>query len=280
MRSFTHTRLRAALAIAGLGACSIAHALDISGSSTVQPVVEKLVPLYAKRGGEAVTLAGGGSGAGVKNAIAGTSQIGMVSRDLKDDEKAALKNAVIGIDALAIIVNKGNPVSSLSKAQLVDLYSGKIDNWQALGGPDLAVQRVSKEVGRSTLELFEHYTGLLSPDRKKGDKPLISSKAYIVGANVEALTLVGGIPGAIGYVSVGTAHALAEAGMPVKIIPLDGQQPTDEAIKAGSYPIVRPLNLVYTNATPPVQAFLDLAAGQQGQDIVKSLGFLPVGATR
>lgn len=271
--------LRTALAIAGLCTGSVVYAFDISGSSTVQPVVEKLIPLFTQ-GGESVKVTGGGSGAGVKNAIAGTSAIGMASRDLSDTEKAALKNTVIGIDALAIIVNQRNPVTSFTKSQLVELYSGKVDNWSALGGPDLPVQRVSKEVGRSTLELFEHYTGLLSPDRKKSDKPLISSKTYVVGANVEALTLVGGMPGAIGYVSVGTARAMAEAGMPVKIIPLDGQEPTDAAIKSGRYPIVRPLNLVYVNETPSVRAFLDLAQGPKGQEIVQSLGFLPVGATR
>lgn len=270
---------RTALAVAGLCTGSLAYALDISGSSTVQPVVEKLVPLFTQ-GGEAVKVSGGGSGTGVKNAIAGTSAIGMASRDLSDTEKAALKNTVIGIDALAIVVNQRNPVTSLTKAQLVDLYAGKIENWSALGGSDLPVQRVSKEVGRSTLELFEHYTGLLSPDRKKSDKPLISSRTYVVGANVEALTLVGGIPGAIGYVSVGTARAMAEAGMPIKIIPLDGQEPTDAAIKSGRYPIVRPLNLVYVSESPSVRAFLDLAQGPKGQEIVQSLGFLPVGATR
>jgi phosphate transport system substrate-binding protein len=250
--------------------------MEITGSSTVQPIVEKLIPLYTAQGGEAIRLAGGGSGTGVKNAIAGSSQIGMASRDLKEDEKAVLKNTVIGIDALAIIVNKDNPVSGLTKAQLIDLYTGKIDNWNVLGGKDRPVIRVSKEVGRSTLELFEHFTGLLSPDRNKTDKPLISRQTYIVGANLEAITLVGGLAGGLGYVSVGTAQALAQAGMPIKILPLDGILPSDDTIRANRYPIVRLLNLVYRNETPPVAALLALAVGPQGQDVVKSLGFLPI----
>lgn len=254
-----------------------AMALDISGASTVQPVVEKLIPLYTSQGGEPVKLSGGGSGAGVKNAIAGTSQIGMVSRDLKDEEKAALQNKVIGIDALAIIVNKANPIAGLTKAQLIDLYTGKIENWKSIGGQDRAVVRISKEVGRSTLELFEHYTGLLSADRNKTDKPQISKQSYIIGSNLESLTLVGGMPGAVGYVSVGTARSLAQSGMPVKIIPLDGVEPTDDAIKGKRYPIVRPLNLVYAKEIPSVASFLATALSPQGQDVVKSLGFLPVG---
>jgi phosphate transport system substrate-binding protein len=259
-----------------LGLSPTVHALDVSGASTVQPVVEKLIPLYTAQGGEAVRLAGGGSGADIKDATSGASQIGMVSRDLKDDEKSTLKNTVIAIDALAIVVNKGNPLGGLSKAQLIDLYVGKIDNWKALGGPDRPVIRVSKEVGRSTLELFEHYSGLLSPDRNKTDKPLISRQTYVIGSNLEALTLVGGMPGAIGYVSVGTARALAQAGMPVKILTLDGVEPSDDAIKGKRYPIVRPLNLVYTAETPAVKSFLALALGDKGQEVVRALGFLPV----
>lgn len=255
---------------------SMAFALDISGASTVQPVVEKLIPLFSEKGSEPIKLTGGGSGAGVKNAISGASQIGMVSRDLKDDEKTSLQNKVIAIDALAIIVNRSNPLSGLSKAQLIDLYTGKIENWKALGGPDRPVVRVTKEVGRSTLELFEHYTGLLSADRKQTDKPLISKQSYVIGSNLESLTLVGGMPDAIGYVSVGTARAMAQAGMPIKIIPLEGIEPSDDAIKSKRYPIVRPLNLVYTKETPVVAAFLGLALSPKGQDVVKSLGFLPV----
>jgi len=251
-------------------------ALDISGASTIQPLVEKWIPLYREKGGEAVKLAGGGSGAGIKNTIAGTSQIGMASRALKDDEKAALKYTTIGIDALAIIVHKSNPVAALSKQQLTDLYSGKIANWQALGGADRPVVRVSKEVGRSTLELFEHFTGLTSPDRNKNDgKPQISKESYVIGANLEALTLVGGMPGAIGYVSVGTALAMAQAGMPVKVLPLDGVMPSEETIVGRRYPIVRELNLVYKQETPAVTAFIELAISPRGQTEVKALGFVP-----
>ena len=254
----------------------VVSALDISGASTVQPVVEKLIPLFTETGGEAVKLSGGGSGAAVKNAIAGTSQIGMVSRDLKDDEKTSLQNKVIAIDALAIIVNRSNSLSGLSKAQLIDIYTGKSSNWKDVGGPDRPIVRVTKEVGRSTLELFEHYTGLLSPDRNKSDKPLISKSSYVIGSNLESITLVGGMPGAIGYVSVGTARAMAQGGMPIKILPLDGIEPTDEAIKSKQYPIVRPLNLVYAKDSPAVSGFLALALSSKGQEVVKSLGFLPV----
>lgn len=255
-----------------------AFALDISGSSTIQPVIEKLIPLYYEQGGEAVKLSGGGSGAGIKNAQSGTSEIGMASRSLKEEEKATLKHTVIGIDALAIIVHADNQLVGLTKQKLVELYSGKIDNWKQLGGPDRPVIRISKEVGRSTLELFELYTGLLSADRNKGDKPQISKQSYIIGSNLEALTLVGGLPGAIGYVSFGTAEAMKAAGMPIKLLTLDNVMPSVAAINNKSYAIVRELNLVHAKDSPAIAQFIELTLSAKGQDVVKSLGFVPVAA--
>lgn len=130
--------------ICGLSVAASALALDISGSSTVLPVVQKLIPLYNEKGGEPVKLSGGGSGVGVKDAISGKSQIGMVSRDLKGEESAVLKNSVIALDALAIIVNRNNPLTAITKAQLVELYTGKTTDWKTLGGADRPVVLVSK----------------------------------------------------------------------------------------------------------------------------------------
>ncbi len=132
------------------------------------------------------------------------------------------------------------------------------------------------QIGRN-LSLDLPITGLQRPDREKTDKPSISKDAYVIGSNLESLTLVGGLPGAIGYVSVGTARALAAAGLPVKVLTLDGVEPSDAAIRDRHYPIVRPLHLVYREATLTMSAFLALALSPQGQDVVKSLGFLTVG---
>ena len=269
-----------AMGAAGGLFCAGAFALDIAGASTIQPVVDKLIPLYTSAGGENVKLSAGGSGAGVKGAIAGTAQIGMVSRALKPDEAAALKHQTIGIDALAIIVHKDNPLTELSKQQLTDLYTGKIRSWRALGGADRPVVRISKEVGRSTLELFEHYTGLLSPDRPPIDgKSLISKDAFIIGSNLESLTLVGGMPGAVGYVSFGTAEALIAAGMPGDF----SSRSTGSARAPHRFSIAATRSFASSTSSiakkrPPVKAFMDLTLSDAGQAVVKSLGFLPVNA--
>jgi phosphate transport system substrate-binding protein len=253
------------------------HALDIVGASTILPVIEQLQPLIEGATGESLRLRGGGSAAGAKAVLEGDADIGMVSRVLHADERGRLQYELIGLDALAIVVNRANPLFRLSKAELIDIYRGRLGNWQQLGANDRPIVLVSKEVGRSTLELFEKYSGLRSPGRPADDAiPQISARAHIIGANLEALTLVGGLPGAIGYVSVGTAHSLAAAGLQVKILSLDGSEPNERNIADGSYPVVRELNLVFRQRTPQVERLLALLRSAEGIAALRRNGFLPV----
>lgn len=254
-----------------------AVALDIVGASTILPVIEQLQPLIEGATGEPLRLRGGGSAAGATAALSGRADIGMVSRTLHADERAQLQHELIGLDALAIITNRANPLGALNKAQLIDIYRGRLTNWQQLGGSDRPIVLVSKEVGRSTLELFEDYSGLRSPGRPADDAaPRISARAHIIGANLEALTLVGGLPGGIGYVSVGTARSLAAAGMQVKILSLDGSEPNERNIADGSYPVIRELNLVFRQRTPQVERLLTLLRSAEGSAALRRNGFQPV----
>jgi phosphate transport system substrate-binding protein len=254
-----------------------AGALDIVGASTIQPVIEQLQPLIEGATGEALRVRGGGSAAGAAAVMNGRADIGMVSRALHADEQVQLQHELIGHDALAIVANRANPLPGLSKAQLLDIYAGRLSNWQQLGGSDRPIVLVSKEVGRSTLELFEDYSGLRSPGRPAGDAaPRISARAHIIGANLEALTLVGGLPGAIGYVSVGTARSLAATGMPVKILTLDGKEPNERNIADGSYPIIRELNLVFRQRTPQIEQLLALLRSAEGSAALRRNGFQPL----
>lgn len=265
-----------ALLVATLLPAPPAAALDIVGASTIQPVIEQLQPGIEAATGEPLRVRGGGSAAGVATVLAGRADVGMVSRALHADERAQLQHALIGHDALAIIVNRANPLPGLSRAQLIDIYAGRLNNWRQLGGDDRPIVLVSKEVGRSTLELFEGYSGLRSPGRPAADTaPRISARAHAIGANLEALTLVGGLPGAIGYVSVGTARSLAAAGMPVRILSLDGSEPNERNIADGSYPIIRELNLVFRQRTPAIERLLGLLHGAEGATALRRNGFQP-----
>lgn len=252
-------------------------ALDIVGASTIQPVIQQLLPQLGQAVGEPVALRGGGSGAGVQAVVEGRAEVGMVSRALSAEERFRLRHETIGYDALAIVVNRANPLNGLSREQLIAIYTGRLANWRELGGADRPIVLVSKEPGRSTLQLFEDYTGLAGSSRAAaGSAPRISGRAHIIGSNLEALTLVGGLPGAIGYVSVGTARSLAAAGLPVKILTLEGREPSEQRVADGSYPIVRELNLVFAApTTPAVHRLLGVVTGPDGVAALRRHGFQP-----
>ena len=103
----------------------------VAGSSSVSPVMEKLMEAYKKvNTGADVELQESDSTTGMKNAIAKTCDIGMASRDLKDSETSAgLKATVIAKDGITVVVNKENSIDNLTKDQVNNIYRGKITTW-------------------------------------------------------------------------------------------------------------------------------------------------------
>lgn len=251
--------------------------LSVSGSSTIQPAAEHAAQLYLQQYGNAVDVRGGGSGAGVRNALSGISDIGMASRSLTPGELEGVTPVLIALDALVFIVNSANPLESISKAQVLELFSGALRSWESLGGGDSPVVLVSKERGRATLDLFEAYTGLNHPARTEaGSEGKIDAAALEIAANLEAITLVGGIPNAVGYVSLGAAEALISQGMPIKILPLEGVSPTQENLLSQKYPILRELNLLVQEPNERTERFIDLFFDEEMQQFLTRNGFIPM----
>jgi phosphate transport system substrate-binding protein len=249
--------------------------LRISGASTIQPVVQELRPLYQTRYGGSLRIRAGGSGAGIREVLDGAADIGMVSRALRQEEQAQLHYVTIGLDILVVIVNIRNPITAIDRALIGRIYSGEIRAWNEVADYDQPIQLVNKEIGRSTLDLFEEYSGLLHAGRSGGGRK-ISGKAFEIGSNLESLSLVGGLPGAIGYVSMGAAKQLMQLGMPVKILTLDGVTPSSSNAVSGRYPIRRELNLVFTRREPAVETLLELFRSSEAEAILTAQGFLPV----
>ncbi len=259
-----------------LGAAS----LKITGASTIQPIIEKSASEYAKNHSVAFNISAGGSGKGMKDSIEHLNDIGMASRSLSAKEEQSLIKVTIGFDALAIIVNQHNPLTALTQKQVADIYSGKIREWRELGWSEGGkIMLINKEIGRSTLELFEGYSKLTHPNRPNAKlENSIAKERFDIGSNLESITLTAGMKSAIGYVSSGTADLSIKAGSPIKILSLDGIIPTKESIQSEKYPIVRGLNLAYhKNAeNPEIAPFIDFIISQEGQKIVQSFGFLPI----
>jgi phosphate transport system substrate-binding protein len=128
--------------------------LVLTGASTVAPLAGEIGKRFESlHPGVRVDVQTGGSGRGIHDARQGLSDIGLVSRPLKDDEKDLIAFP-IARDGVCVILHKSNPVSALTDAQVVAIYTGRTTTWKEVGGKDAAITVVNKAEGRSTLELF------------------------------------------------------------------------------------------------------------------------------
>lgn len=104
--------------------------ITISGSTSVAPVMEKLAEEYKKLNPEVtIDIQQPGSGAGILAAAEGSVEIGMSSRELKDDEKEKLTEKQIALDGIAVIVNNNNGITDLTSEQIKNIYTGEITDW-------------------------------------------------------------------------------------------------------------------------------------------------------
>ena len=109
--------------------------LTLTGSSTVAPLVGEIVKRFEAENPEVrIDVQTGGSSRGLADASQGLNDIGMISRSLKDQEKTQFQSYAIAQDGIGIILESSNPIKKLSDKQVVDIYTGKIDNWQQVGG--------------------------------------------------------------------------------------------------------------------------------------------------
>lgn len=208
----------------------------------------------------------GGSGRGINDAQEGKADIGMVSRVLTEKEKE-LYSFPLARDGISVILHKGNPVKSLSDAQVAGIYTGKITNWKTVGGRDASITVVNPLKGYSSVELFSHYFKIDYDDIKA---------TMVAGDNPTRLRVVVDNPSAIAYLSSGEAERLEKTGAPIKILPFNKVAPTSRNILTGNYPITRPLTLV-TKGLPSglVKAFIDFCLSSAVVDVIEQYDFVP-----
>lgn len=255
-----------------LSACSgskkDAQSVTLTGSSTVAPLVADAAKRYeVDHPGVRIDVQTGGSSRGIADVQSGLADLGMISRPLKPEE-SALSEHRIAMDGVCLIVHADNPLPALSKQQVIDIYTGKITEWSAVGGAGGKLVIVNKAEGRATLEVFLGYTGLDSADIEAD---------VIVGENQQAVKTVAGNPAAIGYVSIGTAASEASAGTPIRLVASDGIAATTTAVADGSFPITRPLQIVTSgDLSPTAQAFLDYLKSPAIDDLVAKHLYVPL----
>jgi len=257
-----------AFAATSLAAQVSAQQITLSGSSTVAPLAAEIAKRFEQRHpGARVDVQSGGSSRGINEARQGLVQIGMVSRALKTDE-VDLTATAIAMDGISVILHSSNKVPALSDVQIKAIYTGEVRNWKQLGGADRPITVVNKAEGRSTLELFLHHFQLKNKDIRA---------QVVIGENQQGIKTVAGNPGAIGYVSIGTAEYEAEQGTPIRLLPMAGMPATVAQVQAGKFPLSRPLNLVVKGQPSALtRQFLDFAQSKDVHDLVKAQFFVPL----
>lgn len=242
-------------------AASVSGTVSTDGSTSMEKVIGALSESYmAANKDVTVNYNPTGSGAGITAVQEGTCDIGLSSRALKDEEKAAgLKETVLAYDGIAIIVHPDNPVSDLSIEQIAKLYTGEITNWKDVGGSDAKVVLIGREAASGTRDGFESITG--TKDKCQYRQELTSTG--------DVITAVSQNPDAIGYAS------LAAIKDSVKALSVDGVTPSEATVKDGSYPVQRPFVLVTVEGktlSAAAQSFFDYATSADAADIIAKAG--------
>lgn len=245
---------------------------DLSGSITMagSTSMEKLANAVAEAFMEkypnvTVNAEFTGSSAGIESLLSGSVDIGNSSRALEDSEKqnGAVEN-IVAIDGIAVVLDPANTVTDLTQDQLVQIYKGEVTNWKDLGGSDEPIVVVGREAGSGTRGAFEELLGL--EDACQYANELDSTGAVIAK--------VASTPGAIGYASL---DAVDDTIIAAK---LNGVEPTEENIKAGSYILSRPFVMAtmgeVSAQSEPVQALFDYLKSDEGKQLIQSVGLITV----
>jgi phosphate transport system substrate-binding protein len=238
--------------------------ITFAGSTTVQPLADKLGTAFRNHNPQiALDIAAGGTKIGIEAIHKGTVDIGMASRVLTAEEGQGITQYQIAIDVIAIVLNKENPIMSLKKEQLRDIYLGKITNWKELGGKDQPIILVVREKSSGTRGAFDELV------LAKQEEASNSAKIAVTAGDVTAI--VKQEPAAIGYIGFGNM----EDG--IKTVAINDVEPSGAAALNNLYPLVRPLILMTGPLSQPLAMdYIKFALSEEGQKLVESAGWVPV----
>lgn len=247
--------------------CSQKEAGTVStdGSTSMEKVIGALGEAFEGQNSDVTfTYNPTGSGSGIQAVKEGRCDIGLSSRDLKEEEIAdGLKATVLAYDGIAVIVNPENPVADLDMDSISKIYTGEITNWKDVGGQDAEIVLIGREAGSGTRDGFESIT-------KTEDSCQYRQELTSTG---DVITAVSQNPAAIGYAS------LASVNEQVQTVRVNGVEPTEDSIKDGSYVIQRPFILVTKEDTPlsdTAQKFFDFATSVEAAQLISAAGAVSV----
>ena len=254
----------AACGSGGSGDGGVTQTVSTDGSTSMEKVIGFLSEAYMEQNENVkVTYNPTGSGTGIQAVAEGRCDIGLSSRDLKDEEKENLTETVVAIDGIAMIVNTENPVTDLTLEQISAMYKGEITNWSEVGGDDAPIVLIGREAASGTRDGFESITD--TKDLCKYNQELTSTG--------DVVQTVSSNPNAIGYAS------LASVKDTVKPVAVDGVTPSNDTVQDGTYKIQRNFVLVTPKdkaLSEAAQKFFDFATSAEADSLITEAGAVPV----
>ena len=260
--------------------------ITFAGSSTLAPVMSSIATDFIEEHSTwnnvdpsfpekdiIIYVSAGGSGAGVKAVIEGTSDFGMLARDIKDEEIEKIGDAKVfklGVDALTISINPENPLhkvkDNLTSEEIKKIFSGEYKYWDEVESslPHEEIVVVIRDIGGGAHEVFQN--AIMGDTQVREDAIQAPSMGALVTKIIENKN-------AIGYASFGMVNQNEGKLIPLKV---DGVEPTKETIVDGSYKISRPLIVVKKGELNPLQkAFMDVVMSEKGAQIIEEMGYVP-----
>ena len=249
---------------------SLSGTITAAGSSALKPLADDAADSFLNDHPDvSITIDAGGSGEGLKQVSEGTVDIGNsdVAAEDKLDETAAkeLVDHQVCVVTMAPIVNKDVAeagVKSLTKEQLISIFTGKTTNWKDVGGPDENIVLVTRTESSGTRATFQKYA--LDGNEEASNTSMETDDSGVLLTNVKSTN------GAIGYVAL--SYLTGDAG--VETVAIDDVEPTLENTYSGKYPVWT-FEHMYTKGEPNevTKAFLDYITGDEYGDQMEKLGY-------
>jgi phosphate transport system substrate-binding protein len=281
MRNFSLPRRwpGAALAVAGLLSVACGRAateLVVQGSPTLLPVARHAAAAYRPARRPSTVLLTAGSAEGMRALLAGTCDVAALARPLTPAESEGARQAGadlrlfrLGYAAAVPVVQRNNPVTVLTVAQLRGIWSGAIRRWSEVGGPDVPIHVVTRAAGSALSDLWDE--AVMRGAATRADATLTGGAAAGAGEPDPLLGIVGRDPAAIGFAGMGEMAG-------VKPLAVGGIAASEESLRSGRFPLGSALYLVLDGrtATDTAQGFVDFLLEPEGQGLVRRAGYLPV----
>jgi len=264
--------------------------ITVKGSDTMVNLAQKWAEVYmGKNANVSIQVTGGGSGTGIAALFNKTTDLANSSRDIKEDELETAKQKgvlpvqhEVALDGIAVIVHPSNKVDNLTVQQVSDIFTGKITSWKQVGGENLPITLYGRENSSGTYEFFKEH--VLGKDEKGKQKDYATSTQVLQGTASLGESVARDDKG-IGYGGVGYFAERKD----VKILhiktdenseavsPVENGKVNYEAIWSKKYHISRYL-YCYTdqNVKPELKAFIDFIIGNEGQEVVKQMEYIPL----